>query len=304
MDFFSDMLTLQLTLFVLLMIGVLIKKLGIVDASGRKMLSELLINVILPCNILHSFMSGVQISGEFAWNCLCTVMLSVSIQILAICGSKFAFSGFSKQRKNILSYGMISSNSSFVGLPVAEAIFSDLGVMYAALFQIPIRFTMWTAGLALFTNVSKKDAVRKLIRHPCIISIFVGILLMVLPFELPAVLNQTISGISKCTTPISMFAIGTILADTPLKSVFSLPVLYYSLMRLVVFPGLIYMLLLPLRFDATVVGVCILMAGMPASITIPIFADKYECDPEFASQLIFASTLLSILTIPALTFLL
>ena len=55
MEFFWEMLSLQETMFLLILTGVLIKKLKIIDAAGRKMLSDLLIDVILPCNIVESF---------------------------------------------------------------------------------------------------------------------------------------------------------------------------------------------------------------------------------------------------------
>ena len=48
MEFFWEMLSLQETMFLLILTGVLIKKLKIIDAAGRKMLSDLLIDVILP----------------------------------------------------------------------------------------------------------------------------------------------------------------------------------------------------------------------------------------------------------------
>ena len=70
MDFFGDMLSLQMMLFCLMIVGLLIKKIGIISEAGRKTLSSLLINVVLPCNIVNSFMSGVQISGEFIRNCI------------------------------------------------------------------------------------------------------------------------------------------------------------------------------------------------------------------------------------------
>ena len=61
MDFFWEMLSLQETLFLLILLGVLIKKLKIVSEVGRKTLSDLLIYVVLPCNIVESFMGGIQL---------------------------------------------------------------------------------------------------------------------------------------------------------------------------------------------------------------------------------------------------
>ena len=297
----SQMLSLPETMILLILTGVLIKKLKIIDAAGRKMLSDLLIDVILPCNIVESFLGGMVFPDGFARNCLLAVGLSAVIQLMSIYGSKLLFRKYPREQRSVLSYGLICSNSSFVGLPVARLLFGDLGVIYTSMFQIPLRFTMLTAGLSLFTSVSRKDAFRKLVRHPCIIAVFAGLLLMAAPVSLPGFLDSAVASVSSCTVPVSMFVIGTILADAPIRSMFSKPVLWYTCLRLVLYPLLLCVLLKPLHLDTTLTNVCILMTGMPAGSTGSILADKYDCDAVFASQIAFASTLCSILTIPLLT---
>ena len=304
MELFWEMLSLQGTLFLLILAGVLAKKTGIVSETGRKTLSDLLIYIVLPCNILESFLSGGQMPEGFVRNCLLAVGISAGIQLLAVYGSKLLFRKYPRGEKSVLSYGMICSNSGFIGLPIARLMFGDLGVIYTSVFQIPLRFTMWTAGLSLFTSVSRKDAFRKLARHPCIIAVFVGLALMAVPIQLPGVLSDALDSLSGCTVPLSMLVIGTILADAPIRSLFSRPVLWYSCLRLVLFPLLIWVLLRPLGLDPTLVNVCVLMTGMPAGSTGSILADKYGGAALFASELAFASTLCSIVTIPLLTLLL
>ena len=304
MELFWEMLSLQGTLFLLILAGILAKKTGIVSETGRKTLSDLLIYIVLPCNILESFLSGGQMPEGFVRNCLLAVGISAGIQLLAVYGSKLLFRKYPRGEKSVLSYGMICSNSGFIGLPIARLMFGDLGVIYTSVFQIPLRFTMWTAGLSLFTSVSRKDAFRKLARHPCIIAVFVGLALMAVPIQLPGVLSDALDSLSGCTVPLSMLVIGTILADAPIRSLFSRPVLWYSCLRLVLFPLLIWALLRPLGLDPTLVNVCVLMTGMPAGSTGSILADKYGGAALFASELAFASTLCSIVTIPLLTLLL
>ncbi len=303
MDLFAKMLQMQLMLFCLILTGVLTRKIHIVDERGRKMLSDLLINVILPCNIVNSFMGGLQADREFLVNCLWMVGISAVIQLTTTFGSRPLFARFPKGRKSVLSYGMICSNSSFVGIPIVEALFGSLGVMYVSVFQIPLRFTMWTAGVALFTEVDRKDAFRKLIRHPCIVSVFLGLFLMAVPIPFPAFVSNTIATLSRCTIPVSMLVVGAILADAPLRALVSGSVLYYCLWRLVLFPVLVRVALLPFDLDPLLIAVAVLMSGMPAGSTASILSDKYGGDAVFASEITFTSTLLSIVTVPLLTLL-
>ena len=300
MEFFQEMLTLQLQLFILIFAGILLGRLKIIDTQGRKTLSTLLIDLILPCNIIHSFLSGTDVTADFARNCLLAILICAVIQAAAILGSRLLFRRYPHQKKSVMSYGMICSNSSFIGLPVAEALYGSLGVMYTSIFQIPIRFTMWTAGLSLFTEVRRREAVKKLMTHPCILAIFTGLLLMVLPLDLPQPVTDTLSALSRCNIPISMLVIGAILSQADIRSLFSGPVFYYTFLRLIAFPLVVYGILSLLPLDSLLVSISVLMTGMPAGSTTSILADRYGCDGLFASQLVFASTLFSVVTLPVL----
>ena len=94
MDFFWEMLSLQETLFLLILLGVLVKKLKIIRENGRKTLSDLLIYAILPCNIVASFMGGITLPDGFVHNCILAVCISIGIQVLSIYGSKLLFRFF------------------------------------------------------------------------------------------------------------------------------------------------------------------------------------------------------------------
>ena len=49
-----DLFSLQGTLFALMLVGAILKKKGIIDANGKKCLTDLCINVVIPCNIFKS----------------------------------------------------------------------------------------------------------------------------------------------------------------------------------------------------------------------------------------------------------
>ena len=304
MKFFLNMLNLQLMLFLLIIVGIVLRKKGIIDDNSKKTISDMLINVILPCNIIESFLCKINITASFFKSCIYAVIISLAIQLFATYISKVLFKRYPLEEKNVMSYGMICSNSSFIGLPIANCLYGSMGVLYTSIFQIPIRFTMWTAGLALFTSVNKKDAFKKLITHPCIVSIFIGFILIVCTIKLPTFVSNTISGISKCNVPVSMFIIGSLLADANIKTLFSKKVLYFTSLRLVLFPLLVYIVLKPFNLDPLLVSIAVILTGMPAGSTTSILAEKYDCDSMFASQIIFVSTLFSIITIPLISLLL
>ena len=303
MAFFGKVLNQQLVLLLLVLVGLIVKKLRILNRESEKAVSSLLVNVLLPCNIIQSFLGEITISAEFVKSCILAVLIAACIQIVSVFAGKLLFHRFPQEKQAILRYGLICSNSSFVGMPIAETLYGSLGVLYTSLFQIPIRFTMWTAGLSLFTNVNKKDAFKKLATHPCIVSIFIGIVLMLTRAELPKFLGDTVYSISKTTVPISMITVGSIIADADVKSLFSKSILYYTAVRLIAFPLLVYGALKLLHTEALLVNIAVIMTAMPAGASTSILAEKYDGDAQYAAQLTFVSTLCSIVTIPVISLL-
>lgn len=300
MDNFAKMFQLQMMLFLLMAVGVLFRKRNIISESGRKTLSNLTVNLILPCNIIESFLGEWNVSGNLLHNCLIALGISFGIQLAALYLSALFFSPVSSEKKNIFRYGLIVSNSSFIGIPVVGELYGNLGVLYTSFFQIPIRIMMWTAGLSLFTNVDKKESFQKLIKHPCIIAIVIGAFLMIASVPLPSFLGNTIAGLSKCTTPLSMITVGAMFANSKWSDFLDPSILYYCLIRLIVFPAIVFGAVRLLGIDLVLGNVAVLLSAMPMAATTAILADKYNYNGETASRSIFVSTLLSIVTLPVI----
>lgn len=296
--FFNKMIHLQLTLFLLILIGVFLKRKKFISEEGQKLMSDLTVNLILPCNIIVSFGGEIEITKEFAKNCGRIFLISAVIHIVSVYVGKYLFRKYDTEKKKIFSYGIIVSNSSFIGIPIIDALYGEIGVLYTSLFQIPARIMMWTSGLALFTEVDNKTAIGKVIKHPCIVSIGIGIILRISNIQLPEFINNALTCISNCTIPISTLAIGAMFSKCKIAQLFDKSVLYYSVIRLAGCPVVVMMVLKILNMDETLMGVVVLLTGMPMAGTTAILAEKYHGNSQLAAQTIFVSTMLSIVTLP------
>lgn len=298
MDFFGKVLNQQLMLLLFVLVGIIVKKTKILNRESEKAVSSLLVNVLLPCNIVQSFLGEITVSPEFIKSCIIAVVIAGCIQLVSVFLGKAVFGKYPPEKQAILRYGIICSNSSFVGMPIAETLYGSLGVLYTSLFQIPIRFTMWTAGLSLFTETDNRSAFKKLATHPCIVSIFIGIILMAFNVKLPGFIGDTVYSISKTTVPISMITVGSIMADAELKTLFSPSILWFTLIRLILFPLAVFGVLKMLAADPLLINISVIMTAMPAGASTSILAEKYDGDAPYAAQVTFVSTLCSIATIP------
>lgn len=296
MGSFGEVMRLQMIIFILVAVGMLLRKINILDSTGRKYITSLLINVILPCNIVQSFM--LEMNEEILRSTLAVLVMAFSIQIFSWLFGKVAYTKVEERRRKVMQYGTMCSNGGFMGNPVVEGIFGAQGLMYASVYLIPLRLFMWSAGLSCFTKTTWKETLRKLAVHPCIVAVWIGFFFMGTGLSLPAGASDALRYLSNCTLPISMLAIGTILAEVNLKTVIEKDVLWYCVIRLLFLPGLTLLACRLFDFNKLVTGVCVILACMPAGSTTAILADKYNGDAAFASKIVMMSTLLSMLTIP------
>ena len=293
----SELLNLQGQMFLLIIVGIVLKKRGILPDSAKTILTDLLLCFVLPSNIINSFRMEFSLDtlGKFGMVLVCAVLIQAVAYIL----SRVLYNKEPEALKKVLQYVTIVSNSGFLGLPIVEEVFGGEGLMYASVFIVPMRIMMWTAGIACFTGESdKKAAFKKVIVHPCIIAVYIGLFLLFSQWELPGVLDKTIRGAGGCTTTISMIIIGLILAEVDMRQLFNREVFETMIVRLVVLPVFALIIAKLLGLSELLTGVAVVLTAMPAGSTSAMLAAKYNGDYKFASKCIVCTTIASLLTIP------
>lgn len=294
----NNLLNLQITIFSLMLAGYVLTKAGVLSADARKPLSNLLINFILPCNIITSFM--MEFNQKILFDCLAIFIASVCIQIFSIIISKYLYSKTSNQQLPVLRYGTIVSNAGFMGTPIAQGIYGDLGLLYSSVYLIPMRSVMWSFGVMCFTGAKGNGVLKKILTHPCIVAVFLGLVLMISQINLPPGIEQTLHYAGNANTALSMIVIGNILAEVNAAEILDKKAWYFCLIRLMIIPVLVFAVCRLAGIDELVKQVSVVLAGMPAAATTAILAAKYDSDAHFAAKIVFLSTLLSMLTVPLL----
>jgi len=295
-----SMIQMQGTLFLYILIGIYAQKKGIITGLNRKKFTDFIIEIILPCNIVNSFL--IPWSNEILMNCLTVLIVAIITQVLYVLLSKVLFCKTVNDRQAVLRYAIICSNAGFLGNPIVESVFGGQGLLFASVALIPLRFAMWSSGLSLFTKTDGKSTAKMLITHPCIIAVFVGFFLMVTQIQLPGFLLKSMSGIGNSNTAISMIVIGSILAEIHIKDILEKQLFYYSLLRLIAIPATVFFVLRLCGINSLVIGVIVLLSAMPAGSTTVMLAAKYDGNARFASSCVFLSTILSLFTIPLISY--
>ena len=293
---FKNMIDMQLMMFLLVGIGFFIRKKGIVNTEGRMNMIDLCLHITLPFNVLHSFLR------KWDWNlfiaCGVILLLSVGFNAISVFFSAVLYKKQEANRQKSLKYGTIISNSGFLGNPMVEGIYGSEGLLYAALFMLPVRIVMWTIGIAVFLKGRKEKLWKNVLTHPCIVAIYAGVIIMVCGIQFPTFVEKTIVGITGCNTPLSMMLVGMMLAEVKPKGLIDKTMVFYTAIRLLIIPAVVFAITAFLPIDGMLRGITVIMAGMPAPITTALLSAKYGGDEKYATGMIFLSTILSLITLP------
>ena len=299
----KEMFDLMIMIALLIMTGVLLKKKNIITDAGKKTLTDLILRVILPCNILRAFCIE---AGKNFWEAFSTMLfVAILVQILSMLAARFMYFRMKKGEKQVFQYGTVCSNAGFIGNPLTQSVFGDLGLLYASIYLIPLRIVMWTAGVAYFSDqADKKQLMKKVLLNPCMIAVYIGMVLLVTQWALPDAVMNTVTALSNCCTAMTMLYIGTILADVDFKSLLSASQSYFALLRLIVLPAIVLTGCMFCRLDGLVSSVAVFLTAMPAGSTTSLLASKYRADEDAAAKCVVFTTLLSVVTLPVWSFLL
>ena len=292
----KSLLSLQGELFLLMALGFFFRRRGITGERFQKELADLIIDLVLPCNIIDSFL--VKFDGELLRATSAVLLVSVAIQIGCWGLAEVLYRRQPESKRAVLQYGTICSNAGFLGTPVAEGIFGSQGLLLSAVYLIPQRVAMWTLGVSFFTRSTQEKMWKKVLLNPCIDAVFIGMVLLLTQVQLPAVLGNTIQAIGDSNTALSMFLIGMIIANIRWKDFIDPTILYYTVIRLGLIPLLTLLGCRLCGIGSLATNVSVVLATMPAGGTTAILAAKYGGNAEFAAGCVTVSTLFSLVAIP------
>lgn len=295
----SRMVNTQLLLFLYMFCGFCISRAGIIREDNRTVLVRLLMDVAMPMMVLDAFnrpttreeiLSSVWVIVIALLGCVITGLIGLML-----------WKNQPENRKKVLMYASMFSNAGNAGLPIISLVFGPVGVFYASMYLIPPRILQWTVGLGLFVKPEKGGWVKNVLLNPMVVMIYIGAFLMATQWQIPGVFGTAISNLGDMTAPLSMILIGATLAHIDWKMLMDRSVLVTSLFRLIAFPLLFAVALKLCRVDELTMNICVILLAMPVASNTAAMAERYGGDYVFASACVSVSTLLSILTVPVIT---
>lgn len=281
------------------LVGILAFKLNIVDRKGGKQLSAIVLEIVTPVLVVHSYLD-VGYSRELAVNLLWTFALAAVSYVLTIVGAMIMFPKKEGRETAIERFSAIYSNCGFMGIPLASALFGSTGVLYVTAFLTMFFFFSWTHGIMLLTGKADAKAFLKVLRSPTVIAIGIGLTLYFTQLKLPSVIEDTMGYIASLNTPLAMMASGISVAQANILGGLKNPRVYLTTFgRLAVLPVLTLVMCLFCGFISEEVRIVVLiLAAAPSAAMCTLQCQKLGLHDTYASQIFALSTIFSVGTLP------
>ena len=298
------MATVMITLFAIVVVGYAAGKLGYLGGTFDKRLSKVVIDITCPALILSSAMTGELPDRQYI---LPLLLISV-ITYIVLTGIAYLLPRYLTKRiedEGPIGFALMFGNVGFMGYPVVASIFGHEAIFYAAVLNVVNTFAVFTIGTMLITGKSEVEGSKfqkKVLYSTPMLAAYLTMAIVALRIDnIPAFISQPLTMIGNITVPAALLIVGSSMSHLSPRAMLGNGTVYATtLFRLAILPIAIYYLCRALGFSEFVVNINTIVIAMPVATYGTILCLRHGKDTTFITEVTFITTLISMLTIPAL----
>ncbi len=301
-------------LFLLMALGFLARRVGIIQAESSKHLSQLIIAIGQPMMIVAALISQSFTAQNLKAGLFYMAIGFILHPLMALIGFLLSPLFPDRRQKNLSTFGFIFNNCGFIGFPILGALFGNNGPFYGAFFVIGFHVYLWTLGIWILSRgeehirLTPKKALLNYGTIPCIAGLGIYLLKGVIPA--PAVFDfaaQFTDYLGDLCLPISVLVTGALLATQDFKRMLTDKRLYiFNAIKLIVIPLIVCLIAklctLGMTDSYSIVLFCTVIAALPCAATISMLAEMYDLDSPYAARMVGSTSILSLATLPLIYF--
>lgn len=289
-------------LFVIMFMGYTVVKAGLMKSSESKSVSVIMVYLVIPCVILNAFQ--VEYTPDVQKGLLLACAAAVAVHILFL-----LLTAILKKPLHldvIERATLIYSNAGILVIPLVQELLGQEYVIYSSAYIAVQLILIWTHCKNMLCEEDKLEW-KKVLLNVNIISIIAGVVLFIFRIQLPSGAQDVLNMMNNMIGPLGMLLAGMVIAEVPLKTVFTRKRIYLSAaLRLFIYPVFVLGLMKVIQTFASIqdskqILLTVYLASItPACATVTSMAQLYDKDAAYSSSLYVLTTLLSIATMPVM----
>jgi malonate transporter and related proteins len=301
MQNFFIVLSLVIPVFLIVALGYILKKFGMINENFVKLSSKIVFSVSLPA-LIFSEISAIDISQD--------VNLWVVVFIYAGTLVSFAFSWiaaiiFIKEPRNqtVFIQGSFRGNFAIVGLALIANVYGQSILGKASLvlaFTIPLYNVLSVIALTVPLHreraVSYSATLFEILKNPLILAVIAAIPFSFFRIPIHHTIGITIDYLAAVSLPLALLGIGGFMDFADLKQS-SLQAIYSTIIKLILIPLAATYFAYLLDFRGSELGIIFILFACPTAIASFIMAEAMGSNSRLAANILLITTLASVLTI-------
>lgn len=283
-----------------MIIGIILKRTKIVPENFHTSLNAFVINISLSAFSLY-YISKIELNNSVIYPVLVAwIGIFVAIAFFSILGKFFGWK-YSVIGALIMCAGF--GNTSFLGIPVIQAMYGEEGLKTVMLVDQPGFVALSTVGILVANFYSgSKDSIgkhlTKILKFPPFIAFVIALLLNIFSVEIPKILDEVLMKLGTTTVPLALVSVGSQMKWEKIEKEEGFHLFIGLFFKLIIYPLIILILYkFILNQSGKMIEISILEAAMAPMITAAIIAAAHDLEPKLCNLMIAVGIPLSFITI-------
>lgn len=288
-----------LPLFILMVAGFVIRRLGLLSDETCREMNGLVYRFFLPAFILLSLMksdpSSIDKPGIFLF-IACGYLALFALLFIAVPRIEQ-----DPKKRGVMIQAISRSNYSLFGIPLVGSMFPGADLSLVSLLivvVIPLTNTLCTIALEINRGEmpSAKSLIRSVIKNPLIVSALAGLALLYLAPPMPTIVATSLSEIGKIASPLALILLGASI-DLNRAAGHKRQLLIVLIAKNVLSPLFLLTAAVLMGFRGLELACVLIAFAAPTAVNSYAMAASLGGDGDLAAECIVFSTALSVFTI-------
>lgn len=294
-----ELVTLVVPIFLVLLLGYALRKLGFIDESFAGQLNKIAYYVLLPV-LLFTKTASVEPTELLHLPALVgfPVVVALTTGIAALVSI-----ALDRGRRGAFVQVSFRANLAYLGLPIAISAFGErVAPTVAVIVAVgTIANTVLSIGTLRMYQAGETRALERvvgIVKNPLILAIALGLLSATIGIRWPEMVWNTFELLARMSLPAILLVAGFSLSFRNIRSNLAVAGLATAV-KLIAMPALAWLVatyLVPT--DDLTRAVLVVMAGMPTAIISQTFAREFDADETMTAGIVSFDTILAMVTVP------
>ena len=304
---FFEIFLLISPVFILIILGNILRRIGVPDLSFWDVNDKLVYWVLIPALLFHHI-SQINLSSSMFYSYGVVILSGLFIvTIVAISLGKLL--GYSPESWSSILQGAARHNA-FIALAIAGSLFGDVGLAVGAVFMLlyvpSINIVVISIMVSNLNQPGQTDSKKgianifvELIKNPFILAMIAGLIFSLIDSEKIVIIHETSGLLGSAALPIMLLTIGAKIKvrDLALKIT---PILISNSLKLIAFPVIAYFVAKFMGLSQLEVIVAVIFASVPTAASSHALAKQFGGDAQLMTSIITTQVALSFITIPVI----